>query len=505
MIVETRTGRIEGATGDGFHVFRGIPFACPPIGRLRLRAPRPVDPWTGVREATSFGASAPQASSMIGKLLGLPDAPADEDCLTLNVWTPGCDGARRPVLVWIHGGGFLFGAGSQPLYDGASLATRGDVVIVTANYRLGALGWLAAPGLEESGAIGGNYGLLDQLAALEWVRDNIAAFGGNPDNVTIFGESAGAMSVGALLGTDRARGLFHRAILQSGAAHNVSRPESAERVAHALLAALGLGLQDAAKLREVPLATLLDAQVRCMAKLFGRMPEGLPFQPVVDGTVLTKAPLAAIASGACAGVPLLLGTNLDEWKLFALADPNVRALDDAGLRERCAQVLPGEGDDGRAHADRVVDAYRAAREGSAPPDLWFAIEGDRVFRMPAVRLAEAAAAHGSSVQKYLFSYRSPAMGGLLGSCHALEVPFVFGTHAIPGLQAFVGEGAAIRALSSAMQEAWLAFARGESVSGGFGHWPAYESRRRATLRIDLESAIDDAPFDAERAVWDGLI
>ena len=219
--------------------------------------------------------------------------------------------------------------------------------------------------------------------------------------------------------------------------------------------------------------------------LFGRMPEGVPFQPVVDGTLLTKRPLDAIASGACAGVPLLLGTNLDEWKLFALADPKVRALDDDGLRERCARVVPGASDGGRAHADRVIEVYRAARDGganSAPSELWFAIEGDRVFRLPAVRLAEAATAHGSPVQKYLFSYGSPALGGILGSCHALEVPFVFGTHAMPGLRAFVGEGTAVDALSESMQQAWLAFARGDSVSSGFGGWEQYETERRRTLR-----------------------
>jgi len=508
--VETTAGQVEGLASDGVCVFRGIPYAKPPVGTRRFRAPEPVAPWAGVRAADVFGPAPPQNASMVGALLGLPAAASSEDCLSLNVWTPACDGARRPVLVWIHGGGFLFGAGSQPLYDGARLARRGDAVVVTLNYRLGALGWLALPDPGDDGAAGGNFGLLDQIAALAWVRDNIAELGGDPRNVTVFGESAGGMSVGTLLGTPAARGLFQRAILQSGAAHNASSPELASRVGRRFLEALGLGAGELAKLREAPLAALLEAQAKTAAALFGRMPEGLPFQPVVDGAVLPKPPLDAIASGACAGVALLVGTNLDEWKLFGLADTSLARLDEPGLSARLARVLGAAGRDGGELAARALEVYRSARarRGASlePRELWHAIESDRVFRVPAIRLAEAAAGQGSVVHKYLFGHASPALGGKLGACHALEVPFVFGGLEEPAVRAFVGEGERVEALSEAMQDAWLAFAReGRPALPGLAEWPVYETGRRATMRLACESRLEHAPLDPERRFWDGLL
>ncbi|HBZ70804.1 MAG TPA: carboxylesterase, partial [Deltaproteobacteria bacterium] len=261
-VVETRLGKIRGTEGEGVEIFRGIPYAKAPLGRLRLRPPLPPEPWAGIREATQSGPCAPQNASMVGALLGLPATEVSEDCLTLNVWTPAAgDGRRRPVLVWIHGGAFVFGSGSQAPYEGAQLSALGDVVVVTLNYRLGALGFLALPALaEEEGGVCGNFGLLDQIAALEWVRDHAAVFGGDPDRVTIFGESAGAMSVGTLLGTPAARGLFRNAIAQSGAAHNVSTPEQGERVAHAFMKELGLALTDVEGLRAIPVSAILAAQ-----------------------------------------------------------------------------------------------------------------------------------------------------------------------------------------------------------------------------------------------------
>ena len=507
-VVETQSGRVAGSEAAGIRSFRGIPYARPPIGRLRFRAPEPPSSWAGVRDATAFGAAAPQAGSMVGALVGLPATETSEDCLTLNLWTPACDDARRPVLVWIHGGGFLFGSGSQPLYDGARLARRGDVVVVTLNYRLGALGWLALTGLGDEGGLGGNYGLLDQIAALEWVRANVASFGGDPRNVTLFGESAGGMSVGALLAAPAARGLFHRAILQSGTGHHVSSPERAERIGRRFLEELGATPDDVGAARRAPVCALLDAQAKTAAAFFLR--EGLPFQPVVDGTVLPKLPLDAIASGACAGLPLVVGTNLEEWKLFGLADPSLATLDEAGLVERCAATLSRDAEEGRRRAARAAEVYRSARSvrgaRTEPKELWYAIEGDRVFRMPAVRLAEAAAGQGSTVHKYLFAHRSPALGGALGACHALELPFVFGTVDAPALRAFVGEGEAVRALSEAMQDAWLAFAReGRPRAAALGSWPSYEAPRRSTMRLDLESGLEDDPLAAERRFWDGIL
>lgn len=512
-IVETRAGRVEGREEQGVVVFRGIPFARPPIGPRRLRPPASEENWAGVRPALAHGPSAPQNGSMMGALLGLPAPIHDEDCLTLGVLTPACDAGRRPVMVWVHGGGFAFGAGSQPVYESPGFVNRGDVVLVTINYRLGALGWLALPafGAEDDGAIG-NFGLLDQIAALEWVRDCIDRFGGDPGNVTIFGESAGAMSVGTLLGAPRAQGLFRRAILQSGASHNVAPLDTGARVAEALMKELGLEANAVARLRELPVGKLLEAQARTLLQLANQV-RGIPFQPTLDGAVLPELPLHAMAGGLGEDVEILVGTNADEWKLFGLGDPKARDLDDAALERRIERNVPGRGDDGRSHAERAVAIYREARRSAGlphtPADLWFAVEGDRFFGAPALRLAEhkAAARGGPRVHKYLFTWTSPALGGALGACHALEIPFVFGSAAsLPGLRGFVGEGPAVEKLSREMQDAWTAFARaGDPQHTGLEPWPAFEPARAATMVFGKDSGVVHGPHRDELGFWDGLL
>jgi para-nitrobenzyl esterase len=509
-VVETRSGRVRGTQTEGIEVFRGIPYARAPVGRLRLRPPLPPEPWTGIREATQPGPCAPQNASMVGALLGLPATEASEDCLTLNVWTPAAgDGQRRPVLVWIHGGGFVFGSGSQAPYDGARLAALGDVVVVTLNYRLGALGFLALPSLaDEEGGVCGNFGLLDQIAALHWVRDHAAVFGGDPDQVTIFGESAGGMSVGTLLGTPAARGLFRGAIAQSGAAHNVSTPEQGERVAYALMKELGLSLTDVESLRAVPVSEILAAQQRIIGSLLGSG-GGLPFQPVVDGRVLPRQPLEAIADGEASGVSLLIGTNRDEWRLFALADTKLRTLDEARLVRRLERAVPGRDAMGRSHAERALEVYRRARgpgQETSPIALWNAIEGDRVFGVPAARLADAQNAHAPGVYSYLFTWESPVLGGALGACHGLDVPFVFGTAMLPALRAFVGEGPEVAQLCARIQGAWIAFAHGGSPGHeGLPDWPRYDPALRPTLLLGGACSLAKAPGDEELQFWDGLL
>jgi para-nitrobenzyl esterase len=447
---------------------------------------------------------------MVGALLALPETEASEDCLTLNVWTPAAgDGRRRPVLVWIHGGGFVFGSGSQAPYDGTGLSALGDVVVVTLNYRLGALGFLALPALaEEAGGVCGNFGLLDQIAALEWVRDHAPAFGGDPDQVTIFGESAGGMSVGTLLGTPTARGLFWRAIAQSGAAHNVSTPEQGERVAYALMKELGLSLTDLDALRALPVSTILTAQQQVIGGLLASG-GGLPFQPVVDGRVLPRQPLEAIAEGEGSGVSLLVGTNRDEWKLFALGDAKLRSLDETRLLRRLERLLPGRDAEGRPYARRALEVYqrvRGAGQEASPIALWNAIEGDRVFRIPSVRLADAQSAHSADVYSYLFTWESPVLGGALGACHGLDVPFVFGTAMLPALRAFVGEGPEVAELCARMQGAWIAFARsGNPSHASLPDWTRYETRLRSTLLLGRECSLKTAADDEALQFWDGLI
>jgi para-nitrobenzyl esterase len=503
-IVSTRYGKLEGDEQNGLLVFKGVPFAAAPDGARRWLAPEKPAPWTGVRDARRFGAAAPQNPVMTQALVAMKIEQAQsEDCLNLNLWTPGLDGARRPVMVWIHGGGFTIGAGSQEIYDGSVLARRGDVVIVTINYRLGPFGFLRLNDITH-GRIpsSGNEGLLDQIAALQWVRDNIAEFGGDPDNVTIFGESAGGMSVGALLAMPMARGLFHKAIAQSGSCDTVSSVARANRTAERVLSRCGVSAGDVEAIRALPVAQLL-------AGVFGpdgKTPDrelGMAYQPVVDGAIVPRELIDMVAQGSASGLAVMVGSNLEEWKLFSAMDPSAQKLDKAGLTARMSKRLSAD------FARAVIATYESARAAAgasiSPPELYSAIETDRVFRMPGVRLAEIHSRSERRVHNYLFTWRSPAMRGALGSCHALELGFVFGTNHLAGMRRFAGEGPAAEKLASDIQDAWLAFARnGDPSCGSLGAWPGCTEKRRATMLLGETSSVVDAPFEEERRAWDGV-
>ena len=499
-ITETNQGRVEGIAQDGVQAFLGLPYAAAPVGWRRLRAPRPPASWAGVRPADRFGPWARQ-SSPESLLTGEPPGAQSEDCLVLNVWTPGVDAARRPVMVWIHGGGFTGGSAASSLYAGARLAARGDIVLVTVNYRLGLLGFAAHPGLidEEAGGAAGNWGLLDQTAALKWVRDNIAAFGGDPANVTIFGESAGAMSVCDLLGLPEARGLFHRAIAQSGPPNAMTMARAEETTAKVMAE---LGIADPARLRELPAEALLDAQGRLVAQ---RGPGPLPIMPVVDGVSIPVPPYQAIQQGAAADIRLVIGTNRDEAKLFMIADPRNREPDESVLRRRIERAFAVN--DVALGPDQAIDTYRSARAARGQPieprELWSAIETDRVFRIGSLRAAEAQARHQAGTYCYLFDWESPAMGGALGSCHALEIPFVFGNLGAPTMDRFAGSGPAAERLSQQMMDAWIAFARhGDPSTPDAGTWPAYDDQSRATMIFGPDTHVEPAPYEEERLAWE---
>ncbi len=495
-VVETDTGRVAGQWSGGTWSFLGVPYASAPTGRRRFHPPVPPTPWAGIRPCNAFGPIAPQLTSVGGlSMTGGPEE-RDEDCLTLNVWSPALDDNRRPVLVWVHGGSFTSGSGSGVLYRGGLLAREADAVVVTCNYRLGALGFLAHPVLAED-TTGepwcggpawrgwGNWGLADQVAVLAWVRDNVAGFGGDPGNVTIFGESAGGMSVSALLAVPEARGLFHRAIVESGppAVHDASTAiERAERI----VAAAGIRLERRA-LADVPVNALVTATAEVGRSLGPGDGIPLPLLPVVDGGLLDDHPTTAVAAGSAAEVPLLVGTNRDESAFFALGDVTVRTIDDAGVHRWAATVL---GSDDAAAA--AVDAYRRARlrrgERVSSLDVWVALATDLAFRLPTERLADAhATAHTTSVTEgvgtyvYYFTWPSPFLGGRLGACHALEIPFVFGAVADPAVQMFTGGGNDALELSAAMRRFWGAFARYGVPAPGEQVWPAWVPGERPTM------------------------
>jgi len=466
---------------DGVLQFRGIPFAASPAGDRRWQPPEPPEPWTGVRQAHEFGPMAPQPPPQFALFAASDRRELDEDCLNLNVFTPAVDGEPRPVMVWMHGGGFTAGSGRDLWYNGTSFARHG-VVVVTINYRVGALGFLHLGGDLPAA---GNCGLLDQVAALEWVRDNISAFGGDPGSVTVFGESAGAMSIGSLLGMPGASGLFHRAILQSGAAAHVNPPERAADVADRVIGRVG-GMD---ALRAAPWERLLEVQVEVQAELT-RGAGSLPFRPVVDGLVLPRPPLESVAAGAAEGVRLVAGTNRDEMTLFLLAMRDSAEMTEEAAVRRLERTNP---DAGRS----LYDAYRAELGAGVPPrDLVVAVESDRMFRVPAIRLVSAQAPHTAGVWMYLFTWESPALDGALRSCHALEIPFAWNTLSDASAQ-FTGSGPEAQALADVMHRAWIDFA----TSGDPG-WERYEVGRRLTRVLGPGGGTVDDPMSAARRLWE---
>ena len=479
LIVETTTGRVRGKERRGIATWRGVPYAT----AARFRAPQAVEAWTGVRDALEFGPFAMQARDPRNAMMsGVTDKTAmSEDCLVLNVYAPlgaTTDGRRRPVVVWIHGGAFIMGAGSQPLYDGTSFAANHDVVVVTVNYRLGVLGLLYLGDLLGDEYREGNAALLDQCAALAWVRDNIAAFGGDPAAVTVMGESAGAVSVAHLLAMPAARGLFHRAILQSGALGLIPRSRE-DATAFAAEVATWLGVAP----RELP-AIAVDRLVA--AQLHVSMTRGLgAFSPFVDGVTLPRAPLDLVRDGAAAGVPLLMGSNRDEWMLF-----------DTFLGHASTQLIVAQLRERMPNVDRLHERYREARDDKSEPRAWVDLIGDMAFRIPSIQLAEAHQRHGD-VWMYRFDWTTP----MLGAAHALELPFVFNVIEGPFAQLLLGADAEkARPLATAMHAAWAAFIR--TGKPDITAWPTYDTVKRTTYMFDRQSHVVDDPAGELRRLWE---
>lgn len=498
VIVATAHGELKGKWLGGVARFAGIPFAAPPVGDLRFCPPAPPAAWDGVRDATAFGPICPQNPSMMDLLFGGESEEWNEDCLYLNVWSNavGSD-EKRPVMVWIHGGGFEMGSGSSPLYRGDSFA-RDGVVFVSINYRLGSLGFLELGGLDPSERGSANAGLLDQVAALRWVSENIAAFGGDPSRVTVFGESAGAMSVSLLLASPAAKGLFQQVITQSGAASACRTIESADDDTSEFMSILGA--ETIEDLRAAPVEDLLKAHSALGAarladpagvmKKHGNPLAFLAFRPVADGEVVPLDPIAAIRGGSASGVSLISGTNLEEWKLFSIGSKPVE--DEAALIARFANLV----DD----PEVAYDAYRREFPGANLSELECAFMTDFVFRIPSDQLVRAqlegiASADGPAVYQYRFDWRSEAMGGLIGAAHAVEIPFVFDLLSDQRLHVLLGVDAP-RELSELVHGSWVDFA--ELGDPGWG--PTGPGSRVVQIFGD-ETAVAVDPMPTVTGFW----
>jgi para-nitrobenzyl esterase len=501
-IVNTPGGKLEGDFNNGIYVFKGVPYAAAPVGNLRWLPPQPAKSWSGTRPAKKYGAIAPQILMPVAGP-GTPDfssQPQNEDCLFLNIWTPGLDDARRPVMFWIHGGAFIIGCGSEAFLEGGNLAKRGDIVLVSINYRLGAPGFMNLKEITDGRIPStGNEGLLDQVAALEWVVNNISAFGGDPENITIFGFSAGGMSVGTLLAMPAAHGKFQKAINRSGAANIFGSLDGAVKITNQYLKILGLKGKDVDGLRNLTTQQLMDAQQELGVRLRETEYRATPFQPIVDGSVLPEIPLISIRKGSAKNVTLMAGNTRDELKAMLGMDPTVKNLDEAGLVKRLNKIVPPELVPG------LIEAYRNVLPNrgniATPADILGSINTDIMFRIPTIRLVEAQRDNGVRAYNYLFTYKSPALGGNLGAMHGLDNPLLFGS-----LNAeFTGNDTEVESLAIKIQDSCAAFAHtGDPSCESIGKWLVY-GKDRTTMILDKNTRLENAPYEEERRAWDKYI
>ncbi|MFW9896679.1 MAG: carboxylesterase/lipase family protein [Candidatus Thorarchaeota archaeon] len=488
-IIEIKTGKVQGYRKDNLSIFKGIPFAEPPLGNLRFSPPLKKKKWEGVLNAMDYGPSAFQGHSEMAQYIGKLE-PESEDCLTLNIWTTGTDKKKRPVMFWIHGGAFMTGGGAEPTYEGSALALRGDIVIVTINYRLGSFGFL------HNENISSNIGFQDQLMALQWVYENIVHFGGDPENITIFGESAGGYSVLALCTVPQAKGLFRRVIAQSAPYIDT---KVSDRISENIFHRLQIKPGDIASLREIAPEMIIEAQNQVAASL---PTEVMALRPLIDTETFPKHPLEAFLNGECANIDFMIGTNLDEFKLYTSMEP-FKSMLSGDIEKMIVGFLALQGIE---KGEEIIKTYKEARVGkhsTESVDVVLAVINDFAFRIPMIRLLDAQRPHQPNTFNYIFTWPSPGLDGILGACHSLEIPFVFGNLNAQNLKEFL-KGAPEN-LSEKMMDAWINFAKtGNPNHKNLPNWPAYDSETRVTMVFGEECKTEEALFDKERAAWDGL-
>ncbi|MBN1570164.1 MAG: carboxylesterase/lipase family protein [Acidobacteria bacterium] len=521
-VVETIYGKVRGFLNDGICTFRGIRYGASTAGKNRFMSPRKPEPWAEIRDATSYGYSAPQTNpaargvdlpeSEIGRILAASDGyrvpPAEsEDCLFLNVWTPGIGTARkRPVMVWLHGGGYSSGSASSLLYDGTNLARRGDIVMVGVNHRLNVFGYthLGDFGMPEY-ADSGNAGQKDIIAALEWVRDNIERFGGDPGRVMIFGESGGGGKVSMLLASPPAKGLFHSAVIESGPGIRMSERAAATRVAEIFLAELGLDpkrLPELQKLSTEKIQAGYYAATATLAKQ-GRSGGGLgggSFSPVLDPVVLPAHPFHPAATRISEDVPVMIGWNKTESTAFMLADKEAFSLDEAGLRKR-VEALAG------SEAEALINMYRSEYPKMSPSTIFFHISSYSMMGYGSVTIAERKAALGRApAYLYRLDWETPVMGGKLISPHGLEMPLVF-DNVENGGEALTGGGIEAGKLAAKMSEVWISFAgtrNPNTKKSGLARWDPYDSGKRTMMIFDNQSRIEQDFQKEQRIIFERI-
>jgi para-nitrobenzyl esterase len=486
-VADTRDGKIRGQALEGCVVFRGVPYGAPTGGPNRFKPPQPRAPWPGVRDATAFGNISPQPIMPVIAEENDSQAhePQGEDCLMLNVWTPQLGAGRRPVMVWFHGGGYAVGGGSAPWYHGERLASRHDVVVVSINHRLNALGFLYLADLNPAFAESANVGMLDCVAALQWVHDNISAFGGDPQNVTIFGESGGAGKVSCLMGMPSAKGLFHRAVAESGAALRLSRPEQATESAKALLDKLGIQPSDTARIQAIPAEDVVKA--------IGSAP--MAFGPVVDGRSMPRDPFTPAAPEVSADVPLMMGSNLTESTFF-LTTP-LDPIDEERLHKEVMDYCKVGDEDAR----QLVALYRQEHPSRDNVFLYQLISSEYWMRTEVLTQAQRKAEAGRApCYVYQFNRLAPARDGKLHCPHGSEIPYVFDN--IASARELTGNAPAAQILADKMSAAWVAFARhGDPNLGGadIPYWPPYAASR-AVMAFDDECGVQLDPDGKARKV-----
>jgi para-nitrobenzyl esterase len=499
-VAETSAGKVRGIVVDGMKVFKGIPYGASTSGTNRFMPPRKPGAWSGTRDTLAFGPTAPQTSDNSGTTAAGSPIEQSEDCLVLNVYTPGLsDGRKRPVMVWLHGGGFSSGSGSGRILDGTSLAQTHDVVVVTINHRLNVFGYTyLGDAMGSDFALSSSVGLLDIVASLEWVRDNIVGFGGDANLVTIFGQSGGGRKIATLMSMPSAKGLFHRAIIESGAVLRLTTREDGVRYTDLLLGELGLKAGQARELQSLPMARLLEANNAVQKKIALREPGGTANSPIVDGKAIPGHPWDPKGPALSANVPLLIGYARTEETLYDRPTPEKLALDEAGLRERASKRLGGD-------SMRAIAAFRTAHPDATPWDLWILMATDHPRGTYARELAKRKAAQrGAPVFMYRYDWETPEGGGHMRSPHTVEIPFVFNNIKIAGpLISKMPEAFALAGRTSA---AWAAFARtGDPNTPKLPKWPAYSATARDTMLFNNECRVESDPDHGPRLVMEQLL